>query len=314
MDILTVSNVLQALAGSRHRSQMSITIENLATVTKWEPPKNLMQHKDLSMGLDRYRGAESIYTVGDQLPTVESLLRSSSQSQANSLTQSLLYQQSLLQLSHSLIPNSKSSTATMQFFKYALAAVSIGSAVAAPAPVMQARDTTVVSTVYSTVSSVKSLVEAELSNIDSVLDNVVSDDVVPLVNTALGNIVTEVNGLISDIVPLVTGLVFPLVDGELENVPDLLTEVKGLVSDIDSTVNNLLGAVVGDVLSAVKPEVKAVLVLVSPLLAPIATLAQGVVNTATGPVVSDVSGLITDIDSVANGIVSPIGGLLVKVA
>lgn len=69
-----------------------------------------------------------------------------------------------------------------------------------------------------------------------------------------------------------------------------------------------------DVLAAVKPEVKAVLELVSPLLAPIGTLAQGVISTATGPVVADVTTLVGDIDGVASGILSPVGGVLAKVA
>jgi hypothetical protein len=54
----------------------------------------------------------------------------------------------------------------MQFLKFALAAVTVGSAVAAPAPIK--RDTAV-TTVFSAVSSVKALVEAELSNIGTPL-------------------------------------------------------------------------------------------------------------------------------------------------
>ncbi|KAI0125024.1 hypothetical protein BJ170DRAFT_484910 [Xylariales sp. AK1849] len=202
----------------------------------------------------------------------------------------------------------------MQFSKLALAALSIGSAVAAPtpAPAVEKRDYSA-SSVLSVVINVKGTVEAELSSIESIAENVVDEKVLPVVFTALSNIASEVNGTIATIVPQVTDTVFPLVEEELENVPVLLTEVKGLVSDIESTVNELLAAVTGDVLAAVKPEVKNVIVLVEPLLAPVLTLAHGLINTATGPVVSNVTVLISDIETIVGGILSPVEGLLSKV-
>lgn len=136
----------------------------------------------------------------------------------------------------------------MQFLKFALAAISVGSAIAAPA-VKEARDTTVVKTVLSAVVDVKALVDIELGSIDKVVADVVDDEVLPLVGGALSNIVGEVTGLVNEIVPLVEGLVFPLVDAELSNVGPLLIEVEGLLKDIEVTVTSLLEAVVGGMYS-----------------------------------------------------------------
>jgi hypothetical protein len=131
----------------------------------------------------------------------------------------------------------------MQFFKLALAVASIGSAVAAPtpAPIQETRDTTVVSSVYTAVSGLSTLVGAELSSIStSVVGVVVDDTVVPVVNDALANIVTEVNGVIAVVTPLINDIVFPLVAGELADIPEILIEVHGIIGNITTTLTGVV--------------------------------------------------------------------------
>lgn len=144
----------------------------------------------------------------------------------------------------------------MQFLKFALAAISVGSAVAVPVQEVDTRSTktyttgsgkgstTVVSSLLEVVSGLTVVVDKELVSVNtSVIGGVVNSGVVPLVNTALANVIVEVNDVLTVVTSLVGGVVLPLVDAELKNVPALLREVLCLVRDIEATVFEVVGAV-----------------------------------------------------------------------
>lgn len=204
----------------------------------------------------------------------------------------------------------------MQFFNFALAALSVSSAVAAPlslAPVANTNTSSII-TVFSTVSTTKVTVEKELSLVTGTVQGVVNVDVVPLVQHTLKNVEDILNKVTDDVLPMVEGLVFPLLDDELANVPKLLQQVQALVKEVEETLEALVASLEHDVLIALQPEIKLVLGSVHTFVGPILVLGQGVVGSATGDVVPEVTSLIGSVEKIVNGLLQPVtGSLLSKV-
>ncbi|CAJ2511322.1 Uu.00g069470.m01.CDS01 [Anthostomella pinea] len=199
----------------------------------------------------------------------------------------------------------------MQFTSFVVAALSVGSAFAAPAPAT--RDIQIVDTALSAVSSIKALVEAELSSIESVVQNAVGQDVVPILEKTLGNVGQEVSSLLTVVLPLVTKDVLPLAENEIANVPALLNEVLSIVDGILGMAEDLVEKLVPDVLAIVKPELSFVLNTVIPVVKPVLKFATSAVGDVVTPVAKEVTGLVGQVDSVASGILKPIGGVVVAI-
>ncbi|KAI2632463.1 hypothetical protein GGS26DRAFT_598221 [Hypomontagnella submonticulosa] len=188
----------------------------------------------------------------------------------------------------------------MRFTNFALAAFSLGSALAAPAVHQpHARALEILGVATTTVSSVKSNVEGELQTINKLLVgvNVNTTSLVPQLEHSLLTIAGEVTKIVGSVLPLVTEEVPALVEGELANLPELL----------NGKVVNGLG---GDVLKAVKPELQLVLSTVEPVAKPILSFALGAVGSTVGPVAEEVHGLVGDLQKVLGGLLQPVAGLL----
>lgn len=116
----------------------------------------------------------------------------------------------------------------MRFTNFALAAFSLGSALAAPAVHQpHARALEILGVATTTVSSVKSNVEGELQTINKLLVgvNVNTTSLVPQLEHSLLTIAGEVTKIVGSVLPLVTEEVPALVEGELANLPELLNGV-----------------------------------------------------------------------------------------
>ncbi|XXG97294.1 hypothetical protein Hte_003590 [Hypoxylon texense] len=206
----------------------------------------------------------------------------------------------------------------MRFTNFALAAFSMGSALAAPAVHQpHARALEVISTATSTVTTVKTTVQGELQSVSKLVVSIGaganSTALVPQLEQSLLSIAGEVTKIVGAVLPIVTEGVPALAEDELKGLPDLLNGVLAIATGLQSTAQQVVNGVGADVLKAVKPELQLVLSTVEPIAKPIVSLALGAVGDITGPVVSEVQGLVGDLEKVAGGILAPVTDLVSKI-
>ncbi|KAI1765199.1 hypothetical protein GGR53DRAFT_279144 [Hypoxylon sp. FL1150] len=206
----------------------------------------------------------------------------------------------------------------MRFTSFALAAFSMGSALAAPAVHQpHARAVEILSTATTTVSTVKTTVEGELQSVSKLVVSIGgaanSTALVPQLEQSLLSIAGEVTKIVGSVLPIITEGVPTLAEDELNNLPDLLNNVLSIANGLQSTATQIVNGVGADVLKAIKPELQLALSTVEPIAKPIISLALGAVGDITSPLVTEVNGLVGDIENVTGSILSPVTDLVSKI-
>ncbi|KAI1375965.1 hypothetical protein F4677DRAFT_459923 [Hypoxylon crocopeplum] len=204
----------------------------------------------------------------------------------------------------------------MRFTNFALAAFSLGSALAAPATHQShARALQILGTATSTISTVKTTVEGELQNISGLVVkvNVNTTTLVPQLEHSLLAIAGEVTKIVGSVLPLVTDGVLPLAEDELKNLPGLLNDVLSIANGVESTAQKIVNGVGNDVLKAVKPELQLVLSAVEPVAKPIVSFALGAVGHTVDPVAQEVNSLVGNLEHVLGGLLGPLVGVVGKI-
>ncbi|RYP53717.1 hypothetical protein DL768_001317 [Monosporascus sp. mg162] len=210
----------------------------------------------------------------------------------------------------------------MQFFKYALAALSFGSAIAMPASQPEDRalnvkgvitDLAAVKALVSAVSSIKVNIEVDLGALEDILNGTVTTQVVPTLQTTLESVRTEVLSIEAKVDPLLQGTIKPLAQDELDVVLDLLNDVVALVNGIEATINDLLQSLPADVLKTVQSELTFVLATLNPAIQPILDLVLGLVGAQTGGVVAEINGLINTLNGLLGGLLNGLLGTVVGI-
>ena len=132
----------------------------------------------------------------------------------------------------------------MQFFKYALAAFSIGSAIAAPAPQLPAVGSVTslvdIKALVSVVADVKVSVEASLLTLKQTSEGDVTEQAAPEIQSAVASIRKEVQTIESTVQPLLQVTVGQLALVDLQIVLDLLNDVFAIVNGVELTIEGLL--------------------------------------------------------------------------
>ena len=210
----------------------------------------------------------------------------------------------------------------MQFFKYAFAALSFGSAIAMPASQPEDRalnvegvitDLVAVKALVGAVGGIKVNVEAHLGALEDILSGTVTAQVVPTLQTTLKSVRTEVLSIEAKVDPLLQGTIKPLAQAELSVVLDLLNDVVSLVNGIESTTKDLLQSLPADVRKTVQSELTFVLATLNPAIHPILDLALGLVGVQTGDIVVEINGLISTLDGLLGGLLNGLLGTVVKI-
>lgn len=196
----------------------------------------------------------------------------------------------------------------MKFSGAIAAALTLGSAFAAP--VVQKKAVSPLETITSLIAGLKTDVAAELASIPLVGD--VEATAVPLVQAALTSVVGKVQGVASEITPLVFGLALPLVEEEAQSVLAVVGDLKETVTGIQTTVKGFVGVATSDVVSTLKPEIQSVVGVVGTVATPVTTLAFSVINSlpAGSLVTSELTTVVGDLQSLVNGLLAPVEGLL----
>ncbi|KAI1388993.1 uncharacterized protein F4822DRAFT_429607 [Hypoxylon trugodes] len=201
----------------------------------------------------------------------------------------------------------------MRFTNFALAAFSMGSALAAPAVhQQQARAIELLSTAITTVTGVQKTVEGDLKLISGLVVgvNVNTTTLVPQIEHTLLEVVSEVTKIASPVLSLVGEGVPQLAESELQQLPQLLNGVLSIGNGIKTTVGQVVKGVSGDALTAVKPELQLVLSIVEPIAKPVVGLVQGLLGEVAPELAQELQGLLGDVEGLLGNILAPVAGLL----
>ncbi|RYO91375.1 hypothetical protein DL766_002159 [Monosporascus sp. MC13-8B] len=210
----------------------------------------------------------------------------------------------------------------MQFFKYALVALSFGSAIAMPASQPEDRalnvggattDLVAVKALVGAVGGIKVNVDAHLLALEKILDGTVTVQVVPTLQATLKSVRTEILSIEAKVGPLLQGTVKPLAHVELDVVLNLLNDVVALVNGIEVTVKDLLHGLPADVRKTVQSDLTYVLVTLNPAIQPVLDLSLGLVGVQTGGVVVEINGLINTLNGLLGGLLNGLLGTVVKI-
>ncbi|RYO95978.1 hypothetical protein DL765_011716 [Monosporascus sp. GIB2] len=209
----------------------------------------------------------------------------------------------------------------MQFFKYALAAFSFGSAVAMPASQPEDRalnvggvtDLAAVKALVGAVGGIKVNVDAHLLALEEILNGSVTAQVVPTLQTTLKSVRTEILSIEAKVGPLIQDTIKPLAPVELDVVLNLLNDVVALVDGIETTVKDLLHSLPADVRKAVQSDLTYVLATLNPAIQPVLDLSLGLVGVQTGDVVVEINGLINTLNGLLGGLLNGLLGTVVKI-
>ncbi|KAK7756366.1 hypothetical protein SLS62_001592 [Diatrype stigma] len=212
----------------------------------------------------------------------------------------------------------------MQFLKYALAAFSIGSAIAAPAVEPVAREVAVGATVGGNsladvqvlvghVADIKVTVLGEVDNLNKIAGGNPTDADVPTIKASLSLIRQKILDIEVDLNPLVKGVVQPLLEADLHIVLDLVTDVEALLQGVEDTVNNLLKTLPAELQKQLQHDLTYVLQVLNPVLSPVLDLVAGLLGTNKGAIVDQINGIVVNLNGLLGGLLNPLLGTLAKI-
>ncbi|KAI1813622.1 hypothetical protein GGS20DRAFT_552546 [Poronia punctata] len=199
----------------------------------------------------------------------------------------------------------------MQFKTFALAALSLGSAIAAPAlPVdLPVGGLAGFDQVFAAVAEVKTTVEKQVTSIEGVLSVTDGVPVVGEVKTSLLSIATNLGGLLGPVGGLAELDQKSLSDEQVAKIPEFLTIFKGITVQIKTITKKISGGVSDEGLEIIRPELQLVLSTVAPVTRPV----LGFVTTAvpaTSPIMKEVAPMVSELEGVVATVLTPVTSLL----
>ncbi|KAI0199267.1 hypothetical protein F4808DRAFT_462047 [Astrocystis sublimbata] len=195
----------------------------------------------------------------------------------------------------------------MQFAKFALAAFSFGSAIAAP---VVSDVPAVVDKALSAVANAKTIVDAQVHTITELTAKTPAGPVVAEIEESLLTIGTSVNGIIAPILVLSNNAVLPLNQGQLESVPQLVSDCQAVFEGVQTAAKAIVKGLPQDVLKQVQPELQWVLSATGPVVKPLVAFTTTAVP-GTAAVYTEVNGALAKVQGIANNLViAPVNGLV----
>ncbi|KAI0018221.1 hypothetical protein F4780DRAFT_781524 [Xylariomycetidae sp. FL0641] len=196
----------------------------------------------------------------------------------------------------------------MQFKSFAIAALSLGSAIAAPATQQSsARDLQVLTTAVSSVSTVKTTVTHEVQQVTSLINVDASVDInITLVENLLEGVGKEVASLLDIVEGLVGGLVLPLAEDEITKVLGLVKDVHTIIGGVKDMSTGVVHSAPQQIVTSVKPELQFVISSVQPLVKQLKVTVFTLIGDVVAPVVDEVQSLLSEVETLAGGLVSDV--------
>ncbi|KAI1288703.1 hypothetical protein F5Y03DRAFT_404530 [Xylaria venustula] len=199
----------------------------------------------------------------------------------------------------------------MQFSTLALAVLSIGSVLGAPAT-MTRSDPKVLANAIIAASDTKTAVGTQVVIIKNLVQSA-NSAAVSGIRASLQNIAAEISSATKFAVPLVTDVALPFAQQEFDNLPGFVGNVKDIAADVESAANLLLGNLSQQSLLLVKTEALLALATVNPFVQPVTQFAASAITGTSGPSTTIISSNIATAQDIAGQIQGPITAAFTKV-
>ncbi|KAI1123483.1 hypothetical protein F5Y10DRAFT_51726 [Nemania abortiva] len=197
----------------------------------------------------------------------------------------------------------------MQFTTFALAALSLGSAIATPIVGFKPFDQAVVA-----VANAKTVVQEQVASINVLLKGTPTDETVTKIQKSLVTVGAQVNGLHEIVLALGDFGSTPLSDAQLAKIPEFAENYKGIFIGIEAIGKKVTSSGLNvDVIAQVKPELQWVLSTASPIARPILAFVQ-VAAAVDVKLFTPVTTVLVNIQSLITLVIGPLSGLKVTLA
>ncbi|KAI1826846.1 hypothetical protein F4861DRAFT_17667 [Xylaria intraflava] len=188
----------------------------------------------------------------------------------------------------------------MQFTTFAVAALSMGSAIAQPLTGLVG-----FTDVTAAVSQARTLVQTEVTTIQTLAQGDINNITISKIQQSLLNVGQTVNGLVKPVVSLAGVNTTPLTQGQITAVPALLQDVQKIVVGTQTIAKSVASGQQKDSLSQVQSELQFV-------LGPVSLIGNNVVSFATAAVPAT-STVFVQVQSLLGGLQPLLAGLLAPV-
>ncbi|TRX96803.1 hypothetical protein FHL15_002109 [Xylaria flabelliformis] len=194
----------------------------------------------------------------------------------------------------------------MQFTKLALAAFSLGSAVAAPV----VGDLPALTDALAAVGNVKTIVQAQVATVTTLTQATPAGDAVTKIEASLQTIGQNLNGLVTPLLALAQGPTTGLSATQLASVSQLVSDCQTVVEGVQTVGKTVVSGLGQDALNQVQPELQWVLSTAGPIVKPLISFTTTAVP-GTSAVYQQVNSAVGQIQGVANTlIIAPVNGVV----
>ncbi|KAI1324104.1 hypothetical protein F5Y16DRAFT_315896 [Xylariaceae sp. FL0255] len=192
----------------------------------------------------------------------------------------------------------------MQFTKFALAALSLGSAIAAPTKRASSNPLAVLNLAIAEVSSAESTIESEVSSITSALTGTVD---VLKVESSLLTIGQTATSVLTSVLSLSD--LEGLTSADLSGITGLVSDATSIVSKVKSTASSVTSGLGSEAISEVNSALAFALSTTGTITKPLISFIESAVP-ESDPIFNEVTSAVGELSSVANGLIAPVNSIL----
>ncbi|RYC61522.1 hypothetical protein CHU98_g4695 [Xylaria longipes] len=194
----------------------------------------------------------------------------------------------------------------MQFTTFALAAFSLGSAIAAPV----VDGLPAFTDALSAVATSRLLLRHRLPpSVYTLTQGTPAGDAVTKIEASLLTIGQNVNALLPSILGLANNAATPLSQGQLSSVPQLVSDCQAIFESVQTVGKTIVKGLGQDALNQVQPELQWILSTAGPVVKPLVSFTTTAVP-GTSAVFEEVNTTLAQIQGLANNLLIPVNGLL----
>ncbi|KAI3323854.1 hypothetical protein HD806DRAFT_76274 [Xylariaceae sp. AK1471] len=192
----------------------------------------------------------------------------------------------------------------MQFTTFALAALSLGSAIAAPAVGLPAFNDAL-----SAVGNVKIIVSKQVATVTTLVQGTPGADAISKVQESLLTVGQNVNGILAPIQALGNTGATPLSPAQIASVPQLVKDCQAIFAGVQTLGKTVVSGLGQNALNEVQPELQWAISTAAPITRPLISFVTTAVP-GTSPVIAQVNPVLAQIQTIGNGLLAPVNGLL----
>ncbi|KAI0447611.1 hypothetical protein F4803DRAFT_270639 [Xylaria telfairii] len=190
----------------------------------------------------------------------------------------------------------------MQFTTFALAALSMGSAIALPV----VDGLPAFGDALSVVGNVKAIVQTQVATITTLTKSTQAGETVTKIEASLLTVGQSVNSLLPGLLTLANSPTSALSQKQIAAVPQLVSDCQAIFASVQSVGKTVVSGLPQTALNQVQPELQWVLSTAGPVVKPLLSFTTSAVP-VTSSVYEQVATSIAEVQEIANGLlISPI--------